>query len=142
MALAHMHACGVVHADIKPDNILLCEPPGKAQPQPTAAAPSTAPTRSAVTLPPVRLCAGCGAGLRVRLADLGSCFSCTETDTRRVGQEVQTLPYRAPEASGVVLPSAAFAPCALLLGIFFEGTARARRLADALAPPHPERRRR
>ena len=45
----------------------------------------------------------------VRIADLGSSFSVTGTDTRHVGFQAQTLPYRAPEVSSfscfVILPA-------------------------------------
>eukprot|EP00887_Chlorella_sp_A99_P001084 scaffold14.g1084.t1 len=57
--LAHAHGAGVVHADLKPDNVLLLHPPGS---------PSMA----------------------IRLADFGSAFSVTETDTRAA---VLGLPY-------------------------------------------------
>jgi serine/threonine protein kinase len=32
VAVAHLHNCGLVNADIKPDNILLCNPPGQIPP--------------------------------------------------------------------------------------------------------------
>ena len=34
---------------------------------------------------------------QVRLADFGSAFSVTATDTASLALDVQTLPYRAPE---------------------------------------------
>lgn len=42
------------------------------------------------------VCAG-EHGVGVRVVDFGGSFSATETDTRRVVFEVQTLQYRAPE---------------------------------------------
>ena len=69
-----MHAAGVVHADLKPENVLLRMRPE--QPEPDQASGSC---------PEIALC------------DLGSAFSCTETDTAKLAFEMQTLPYRAPE---------------------------------------------
>ncbi|KAL0047800.1 hypothetical protein WJX82_000227 [Trebouxia sp. C0006] len=65
--LALMHSKGVVHADIKPENILLTSPPESGN-------------------------------VGVKLIDLGNCFSPTGTDTSRISFEMQTLPFRAPEA--------------------------------------------
>ncbi|KAL0022819.1 hypothetical protein WJX79_002192 [Trebouxia sp. C0005] len=65
--LALMHSKGVVHADIKPENILLTSPPESGN-------------------------------VGVKLIDLGNCFSLTGTDTSRISFEMQTLPFRAPEA--------------------------------------------
>ncbi|GAB4818605.1 hypothetical protein N2152v2_005651 [Parachlorella kessleri] len=67
VSLCFLHQQGVVHADLKPDNILFTSPHGSP-------------------------------GMGVRLVDFGGSFSLTETDTRRLLCEVQTLHYRAPEA--------------------------------------------
>ncbi|KAK9826879.1 hypothetical protein WJX81_003020 [Elliptochloris bilobata] len=71
-AVAALHARGVVHADLKPENLLLVAPLGDGSE---------------------------GACPQVRLADFGSAFSVTATDTASLAFDVQTLPYRAPEVA-------------------------------------------
>jgi len=68
VTVAFLHEHDVVHADIKPDNILMRSPPG---------------TRS----------------MGVHLIDFGGAYSTGETDMQNLVTEVQTLPYRAPEAA-------------------------------------------
>ena len=68
-SMAVVHAHGVVHADLKPENVLLREP----------------------------LREGSSACPEVVITDFGSAFSMSETDTAKLAMEMQTLPYRAPE---------------------------------------------
>ena len=51
-----------------------------------------------------------GPGVGLRLIDLGCAFGLTETDTKAVFCELQTLPWRAPEVRGCV--------CGLLVCLF------------------------
>ena len=119
MAVAFLHNCGLVNADIKPDNLLLCNPPGQILPFFLASLLPSTRQRHAVSTPAspeARWLTGCcpaptppaarspphpagSQSVALRLVDFGGCFSLTETDTQAVACEVQTLPYRAPEVS-------------------------------------------
>jgi serine/threonine protein kinase len=84
--VAVLHSRGIIVADLKPENVLLRRPPAGA---------------GVADGPP-----------EVVIADLGSAFSATGTDTSRLAFEMQTLPYRAPE---VRAPDQAHAACTLPL---------------------------
>ncbi|KAK9849802.1 hypothetical protein WJX84_004936 [Apatococcus fuscideae] len=78
VALRSLHERHIVHADMKPENCLLEVD-----------------------------AAGRPGSVRVKLVDLGSCFSVTAMDTLHATIDAQTLPYRAPE---VVMRSGCGAP--------------------------------
>lgn len=71
--VAVLHSRGIINADLKLENVLLRRP----QPADGGCPGSSCP--------------------EVVIADFGSAFSVTETDTSRLAFEMQSLPYRAPE---------------------------------------------
>jgi hypothetical protein len=64
--------------------------------------PSWHTTRSPPSHHSVGVMGAASTGVALKLVDFGGCFSVTETDTERVGYDVQTLPYRAPEVSSAL----------------------------------------
>ena len=79
-ALAHAHAQGVVHRDIKPDNVIVRE------------------RRSARIL---------DSGGRAKLADFGIASVASSPTLTETGQVIGTLAYMAPEQAAGLVPTAA-----------------------------------
>ncbi|CAM9371068.1 unnamed protein product [Ectocarpus fasciculatus] len=85
--IAFLHSVGLVHADIKPDNVALYPPPPPSSPPPPNATRTAATTPTAAAQPPFDL----------RLIDLGNAVFAADTVP---GVTAGTPSYLSPEASG------------------------------------------
>ncbi|CAN0465189.1 unnamed protein product, partial [Ectocarpus sp. 12 AP-2014] len=83
--IAFLHSVGLVHADIKPDNVALYPPPPSSSSPPQNATTATSPTAAAQ------------APFDLRLIDLGNAVFASDTVP---GVTAGTPSYLSPEASG------------------------------------------